>query len=282
MFNNVTIIFVSYFSKTKLLQFIKQFNNKFKVIVIENSKDTTLINLLKKYDNVSIIYNKKNLGFGASSNIGLKNTKTKYALHLDLDTKFSNSSIIKLLNEAEKLKDFIILGPKIKNYNYKYKDYISKKTSHFFPMNFIDGCCLLFKMKNLRKIGFFDKNFFLYYEEFDLIKRCNKKKNNVFMTDKVMINHKGRSSSDSKFNKEIEVNRNWHLLWSKFYFYKKHYNYFYALYKISNSFISSFFKKIIFKVIKNDYKYSLYSARFSGCMNSMLNKKSWFRPNIES
>ena len=39
-------------------------------------------------------------------------------------------------------------------------------------MNFIDGSCLLFDMKKIKKIGYFDENFFLYFEETDLIRRC--------------------------------------------------------------------------------------------------------------
>ena len=34
-------------------------------------------------------------------------------------------------------------------------------------MKFVDGCCLLFNMKQMKPVGFFDKNFFLYFEETD-------------------------------------------------------------------------------------------------------------------
>ena len=98
------------------------------------------------------------------------------------------------------------------------------------------------------------------------------------MTDKVMINHKGRSSSDSKFNKEIEVNRNWHLLWSKFYFYKKHHNYFYSFFKTLPNFLSSIFKYIIYKLLKNEKKSSQYKMRFLGLLNSYMLCKSYYRP----
>ena len=126
MNKEITIVFVSFYSKLKILKFLKQFNNIFKVIIIENSNDLSLRKEFKKFKNISIIYNKENLGFGASSNIGLKKIKTKYGLHLDLDTSFSNKSILQLINQANKLDDFIILGPKIKNYNYKSSDFMKK------------------------------------------------------------------------------------------------------------------------------------------------------------
>jgi GT2 family glycosyltransferase len=126
MNKEITIVFVSYYSKKNILKYLNQFKDNFKVIIIENSNDLSLKKNLKKFKNVSIYYNKKNIGFGASSNRGLKKITTKYGLHLDLDTKFSNDSILKLINQAKNLDDFIILGPKIKKYNYKARDYKKK------------------------------------------------------------------------------------------------------------------------------------------------------------
>ena len=229
MNKEITIVFVSYYSKLKISKYLKQFNNIFKVIIVENSNDLSLRKEFKKFKNISIIYNKKNLGFGASSNIGLKKIKTKYGLHLDLDTSFSNKSIFQLIDQANKLDDFIILGPKIKKYNYKSRDFRKKNyLKNLNLMNFIDGCCMLFNIKKLKVNGYFDEKFFLYFEEYDLFKRYLKKNEKIIMTNVASIYHVGRSSSDKKYNKEIEVNRNWHYMWSKFYFYKKHYNYFYA------------------------------------------------------
>ena len=281
MNKDVTIVFVGYYSKDKITKYLKQFNNKFKVVIVENSNDFSLKKFIKRFKNTKIIFNKKNLGFGASSNIALKNIKTRYGMHLDLDTNFSNKSIISLINEAKKLNDFIILGPKIKNYKYKAEDFKKKISENFSSMNFIDGCCMLFNMKKLKIHGYFDSNFFLYFEEYDLFKRYIKKNEKIVMTKRVSIFHKGRSSSNKNYNKEIEINRNWHYLWSKFYFYKKHYGYFYALFKVSSTFLSATLKIIIYFFLGNKFKKKIYLARFSGILNSMMNKKSWYRPNIK-
>ena len=42
MNKEITIVFVSYYSKLKILKYLKQFNNIFKVIIIENSNDLSL------------------------------------------------------------------------------------------------------------------------------------------------------------------------------------------------------------------------------------------------
>ena len=281
MNKEITIVFVSYYSKKNILKYLNQFKDNFKVIVIENSNDSSLKKNLKKFKNVSIHYNKKNIGFGASSNKGLKKITTKYGLHLDLDTKFSNDSILKLINQANNLDDFIILGPKIKKYNYKARDYKKKNIlKNLNSMNFIDGCCMLFNMNKLKKFGYFDENFFLYFEEYDLFKRYLKKNQKIIMTDNISIYHKGRSSSDTKCNNEIEINRNWHYMWSKFYFYKKHNNFFYAFTKVIRSLFSSAIKTVFYSFSGNNFKKEIYFARFDGVVNSILNRKSWYRPKI--
>ena len=281
MNKDVTIVFVSYHSEKQIKRYLNQLKKSFKILIVENSKNFSLKKLEKKYRNISVIINKDNKGFGSGSNLGLKKIKTKYGLHLDLDTFFSNASINKLVNEAKKIEKFAILGPRIKNFNYNENDFKFKKLrKNLDSMNFIDGCCMLFNMNVIKKIGYFDENFFLYFEETDLIKRCISQKQNVLMANKIYISHIGRSSVDSKYNNEIEVNRNWHYLWSKFYYYKKHYNYIYALYKISNQFFSAFMKSIFYMITGNGKKRKIYFARFSGCLNSILLKKSWYRPNI--
>ena len=278
MNKDVTVVFVSYYSRVKILKYLKQFHNKFKVIIIDNSKDLLLKKIVKKYKNVSIEFNKKNLGFGASSNIGLKKIKTKYGIQLDLDTSFSNKSIMRLIKIANEVNNFFILGPRIKNFKYLERDYENKISKNLYSMNFIDGCCMLFNMKKF-KHGYFDEKIFLYFEEYDLFKRYIKRNEKIIMAKNVTITHEGRSSSSKKYNDEIEINRNWHYMWSKFYFYKKHNNYLYAFLKIIKNLFSSIFKIFFYSLLKNKLKKKIYIARFSGIINSMINNKSWYRPN---
>ena len=42
-------------------------------------------------------------------------------------------------------------------------------------MIFFQGCALLFDVKTIKKIGYYDKKIFLYYEENDLFLRGLKK-----------------------------------------------------------------------------------------------------------
>ncbi len=281
MNKDLTIIFVAYHSEKRIIKYLKQFQENFKVIIVENSKDYSLVKKVKKFSNAKVIINSKNTGFGAGSNLALKKIKTKYALQIDLDTIFSNKSIIDLIKRANQITDFAIIGPFVKNFKYKEEQFIKKKIfKNINQMNFIDGCCLLFNMKQIRKIGFFDTNIFLYFEETDLIKRCVDSSKKVLMIENIKIYHEGRASSSPELNSIIEENRNWHYMWSKFYYFRKHYNYFFAIFKIFHHIVSSIFKILINHIIGNDKKKLIYRARLSGCINAVLLKKSWFRPKI--
>ena len=69
--------------------------NKYKIIIIDNANDQLLGRKLATYQNIEIVTNEKNLGFGAAANQALKRVKTKYALHLDIDSKIKFYQLIK-------------------------------------------------------------------------------------------------------------------------------------------------------------------------------------------
>jgi len=71
-------------------------------------------------------------------------------------------------------------------------------------------------------------------------------------------------------------------MWSKFYFNKKHYGYFVATLKIFNNLISAKIKFFYYLITFNNYKKKIYQMRLSGLLNSMLGKKSFYRPKINN
>ncbi len=126
MQNDITIIFVSFFSNNILLKYVKKLN-KFRIIIVDNSRNELLRKKLKKFKNVKIILNKKNLGFGSSVNVAIKNIRTKFALHLDLDTSISIKNINKLIKFAKNHSNFGVLTGKIRGFDYKHNQFLKKK-----------------------------------------------------------------------------------------------------------------------------------------------------------
>ena len=78
----------------------------------------------------------------------------------------------------------------------------------------------------------------------------------------------------------MPISRNWHWVWSKFYFNKKNFGTFKAFKECFPSYISSIIKLLFYMLIKNNYKKKIYLNRASGFYNSFIGKPSWYRPKL--
>ena len=141
---------------------------------------------------------------------------------------------------------------------------------------------MFLNLKQFDKIGLFDENFFIYLEEIDLCKRLRSQNKKIYLDKKVVIHHIGGSSHNKQIEFEMELSRNWHWMWSLFYYNKKHYGYIFALLSVSKKFFSSLIKIFLYSLIFNQYKKKIYLQRFSGLYNSIIGNKSWYRPKINN
>jgi len=121
---------------------------------------------------------------------------------------------------------------------------------------------------------------FFYFEEIDLCKRLCDQGKKIFLVPDIKINHLGGSSHGKLINKEMELSRNWHWMWSTFNFHKKHKGYFYSFFKIFPKLSSAILKVIIYSLIFNKEKKSIYYQRLSGLLNAIVGNKSWYRPKV--
>ena len=90
MNKDLTLVFSSYKSLRLLKIILKQFHNKYKTIIIENSLDKKIKNYLEKnFNNTQVIIPKENLGLAKSYNLGIKKAKTKFAFLNNPDMEIS-------------------------------------------------------------------------------------------------------------------------------------------------------------------------------------------------
>lgn len=277
---NITIILVSFYSLSHIKRISKVLKN-IPIIVIENSRQNNVKKYFRNKKNIKVIIPKKNLGYGAGNNLGIKLAKSKYCLILNPDTNFDIKNFKALKSYIKKINDFGLLLPRLQN-NLS-KKYFSNHFNDFIKVDYkcignsyASGCCMLINKKYFSKQKPFDERIFLYKEETDLIKRLNQKKIDTYLLKECTVKHFGSTSHPAKINYEVEIVRNWHWVWSNVYFYKKHFGFFYALKKFSRSLISAFIKFIIFAPINNK-KSKIYYARFHGIMTSLLGKNSSYR-----
>ena len=278
---DITIVINTFKSDEKINICLGSIYSNYKVILIENSENTDFKNQIEaNYPNVECHLTGENLGYAKGNNLGLSKVKSKYALILNPDAKLEKDTLENFLNATKKLKDFSIIGP-AKQDEYSISD-LNFNNQEFKEVDSLKGFAMFLNLEQFKDVGFFDENFFIYLEEIDLCKRLRKKGKKIYLDKKIVIHHLGGSSHNESINFEMELSRNWHWMWSMFYFNKKHYGYFNSLRKVSLKFFSSFFKMIFFLLIFNKEKKKIYFQRFSGLLNSIIGKKSWYRPKILS
>lgn len=104
-----------------------------------------------------------------------------------------------------------------------------------------------------------------------------------YQINTIKIYHDAGNSVISK--NEHEVNdqrdlRSWHFVWSKFYYYKKNYGFFFALFFFIPIIFRTGFKTFLYSVLNDEINYLKYKNRWSGMMSSIKGKKSYKRPKF--
>ena len=257
--NNITFIIVCFKSENVIHSCLNSLPQNSKKIVIENSKNTKLKEELEsKYDNIEVLIN-HNLGMGASNNIGILRSNTQFVYILNPDTKLNELTLDKLIEAADKIDDFAILSPLSSNNNFpNYKIFKKKKdfNDQIIEVDTIDGFSMLIN-KNKFNNSFFDENIFLYLENDDICLRARKNNQKIYIIKNSLIDHLGASSSNIKDTNEFDYLRNWHWMWSKFYFNKKHSGFLVSTIKIFPNFISAIIKYIFYLLLLKNIKKNL-------------------------
>ena len=278
--NNITFIIVSFKSEKIIDDCLKSLPKNSKIIVIENSNNYNLKKSLElKYDNIEVLISENN-GMGASNNLGILKSETKFAYVLNPDVKFKKDTFENLIAAAVKITDFAILTPinsDIKFPNFKILKQNKNINDSIISVDSIDGFSMLINKEKFINQKFFDENIFLYLENDDLCRRVKKNGQKIFVIKNSIIDHKGSSSSSIKNDPEFEYLRNWHWMWSKYYYNKKHYGIFIALIKIFFNLVSAMFKYVFYSLTLNNYKKNIFKMRISGIINSILGNKSKYR-----
>jgi N-acetylglucosaminyl-diphospho-decaprenol L-rhamnosyltransferase len=276
---DLTIIIVAFNSEGKIQKCLNSVDSNFKVIVVENSQNSTFKNQLENnFPNVECILTGENIGYGKANNIALKKVQTKYSLILNPDTQLEKNALNNFINTSKINSNFAIIGPTEGQFTKKLE---VEKKEKLIEVDSIKGFAMFLNMEKFKEIGFFDENIFLYFEEIDLCKRVKKNNEIIFLDPSIKIFHDGGKSVNQDFSYKIELTRNWHWMWSTFYYHKKHYNFFNAFIKIGPKFFSALFKSLFYTLINNKKKKEIYFHRLSGIINSILGKSSWHRQTLD-
>ena len=200
--NDVTIIIITYKSENVIYDFIKKIPTNIKTIIIENSQNTKLKkNIEEKYKNIKV-YIKENNGVSSALNFAVKNIDTKYFLQISADIEFNFKDLENFNDYAIKLDDkFAAIGPRFIDVKEKGHKQIDEKIE-YSKINSIHGSCMFMSKENFNKIGKFDENFFLYFEETEYCYRGKKKGFFSYQVNKIKVRSLGRSVEIDNKNNE--------------------------------------------------------------------------------
>ena len=202
---SIVLYNISNYELKKLLSCF-QFTIVSKTILIDNSSNI-LSNLIKS-PNIDYIYNNSNLGFGKAHNIAFKKSieeNAKYHIIINPDIEFKEDIIQEIIKYMDENQDIGVVMPQILypdgtiqrlaklipspieyfvrrfipfkwfkskiNNLYELFDY-----DYSYPLDvpFLSGCFLVFRVDVLKKIGGFDENIFLYFEDNDICRKIIK------------------------------------------------------------------------------------------------------------
>ncbi len=280
--NNLTFVIVTFNSRKVIYNCLKSLPKDYHKLIIENSSDKELKKELEQnYDKTEVIMS-DNIGMGAANNIGILKSKTQFVYVLNPDVILNHDTIENINNSISSLKNFAILSPVSDNLN--FPNYRTKKNK-ILDNNFlekveeIDGYSMIINKNYFKDNIFFDEKFFMYLENVDLCLRAQKKNGELFVIKNSKIHHLGSKAVDDKYSEEVELSRNWHWMWSKFYFNKKHRGVFISSLFGLMSLFGNFLKYLILFLSFNKKK-KIYKMRMLGILNAFLGRQSWYRPEI--
>ena len=289
---NLTAIIVSFMSEKVIHDCINSIPKDIKIVIVDNSNNKFFkTDIEKKYNNVRCILSESNIGMGAGNNYGLNEIDTDYGFILNPDVVLRDNTIEEMIIASKKVDTFSILAPIMEEENYpnyklnKKKDF-KNLNGEPFKVDSVDGFAMLLNLSRLNELEnfsekkYFDENIFLYLENDDLCKRVIESGENIYVVPKSKIKHLGAKAVDEKYKYEIELSRNWHWVWSKFYFNKKHYGYLTAFFKVFRNLISAKVKFFYYLITLNTFKRKIYQMRLLGLICSMIGKNSYYRPKF--
>jgi GT2 family glycosyltransferase len=232
-------------------------NIDYEIIVVDNASTEVLDEITIDYPEIILLKLPTNIGFGKANNKGIEIAKGEYVFLLNSDTILLNNAVKVFADFMDNHKSEAIgaIGGQLlemdgitKNHSSSAfpsfeaefkeevnrisrallkKDILTKPNEknildnqNFIEVDYVTGADLFMPSSVLKKIGCFDPQFFMYYEETDLQKRMQKAGYKRLIIANTKIVHLEGGSFDA--TKKISGKRLLMIEESKFKYFKKH------------------------------------------------------------
>ncbi len=219
----LSIILLNYnntaLTKDCIREILNQSFNDYELVIVENNslpdQRNQLLNYVKSLDAqdqrmIKVIQNSVNAGFTGGNNLGYRYTHGDIILFLNNDVFLSEGALRNCYDFLQNNQEIAALGPKILYYTAKdviwsaggffryYKINLDDNRGNGKPVtsfsriqfvDFISGAAFFIKRGALEKIGLFDDDYFIYWEETDLCMRLLRNQLKIVYFPRVKVYH---------------------------------------------------------------------------------------------
>ena len=260
---DVSVIIVSFNTREILRECLRSVLSecaalKAEILVVENaSTDGSAEMMASDFPQVTVLASEVNLGFGNANNVALKVARGSYFVLLNSDAFFAPGALALAIRHMDEQPDCGLGGCKLVG-----RDGESQPSSRCFhsvtndavvlsglaakfpkskffgrfdrtwademqpaPVDWVPGAFSIVRPALLEKVGLFDPDFFLYYEEVDLCLRFRRAGFEVWYWPDIVVTHIGGESSRQLKSLEFSQRAAQVVLWrmrSTLLYYRKH------------------------------------------------------------
>ena len=243
---DLSIIIVTYNSEKYILDCLNSVERatldiQHEIFLIDNQSVDQTRTVIKKFQNsIVLLENPKNVGFAKAVNMGLRKASGKFILLLNPDVIIQSDSLSPMINFMKNHSNLGICGCKL-----LHQDHSLQYSKGSFPSLFsillfrlvlprrmrkyhlwgyekigkcdwVTGAFMLMRNRLIEEVGFFDENYFVYYEDMDYCLQVKKKGWEVYYYSEIMAYHLNPHAISTRYLQvENEIRR------SRLYFFRK-------------------------------------------------------------
>jgi len=230
---DISLILVSFNTRDVLRESLQSVeretgNLRIEVFVVDNNSHDSSVEMVEnEFPHVRVLRSQVNLGFGAANNVALEIAQGRYVVLLNSDAFLCPNSLQLSVDHMDRNPEVGLAGGRLVGRDFSLQpsarmfpsilsDFlVLTGLAHKFPksrffgqfdrtwadpmqpaeVDWVPGAFSIIRAEALKKVGFFDPEFFLYSEEVDLCRRIQSAGYKILYWPDIVVIHIGGESS---------------------------------------------------------------------------------------
>ncbi|MDQ1284474.1 MAG: hypothetical protein QG620_822 [Patescibacteria group bacterium] len=222
----LSIIIVAYKSGGHLERCVASLYQKlgdsfaWEIIIVNSDSEYDIHKAALDFSRIKVVNHRKNIGFGPGANLGAKSAEGDFLLMLNPDTEINGENIGDVLEEFLRDENVGVIGGGIIDDAGGKQAWSAGRELSFYDLfrnnfgisrsrpiwnssrkincDWVAGTALFIRRDLFERLGGFDENFFMYFEDMDLCRRARQVGNRVRYFPGFKVFHSGGKSYEGK------------------------------------------------------------------------------------